>query len=323
MFVESIKKGIDNAVRNWPAVLVQMGAMFIYGMGFVIMVLFPLLIVIGAVSGMNIQGLENIASGHENIGDLIVNNVLAVLVTLITITLYILVISTLAFYIFAGLLGVVGKASADPSYKFGFTSFLQEGRRLFWRVMWLVFLLSLVFLVVFAAIGVMGLLGYMALSPYYSSESLAAKFLAIFITLLALSGALLVFVLFIAWSSYALVAMVSRDLKAVAAFREGFDFMKREPRSLAVFLGAGGLYLMASLSVTLMVFPISLIPIIGLFLSIPAQVISYGVDRFLSLAVMGTLFHFYAEMNRPAGGEAVETVDSGGPDQESDNPLPA
>lgn len=318
MFVESIKKGIDNAVRNWPAVLVEMGAMFIYGVGFVIMVVLPAAVVIGAVAGMNMQGLENFATGFDNIGDLIVNNILAALVVLIALTLYVLVASTLAFYIFSGLLGVVGRASADPSYKFSFTSFMQEGRRLFWRVVWLVFLLSLVFIGVFTAIGLMGMLGKVALAPYFSSESLIAKFTAIFITLLAVSGALIGFVFFIAWSGYSLVALVVRDIKAFDAFREGLDFIMREPRSLPVFLGAGGLYLLATISVTLMVFPISLIPIVGVFLSIPAQILFYGVDRFLYIAVMGTLFNYYVRVNRPADEETMEITESALPGPEGD-----
>lgn len=293
MFVESLKTGFSAATRTWQAVLVQLVAGVIYGLGFVVIVVLPALLIVASVIGMNLQGLESLAaSGPEEILAFILEHVLAVVLLAGIFLLYLLIVTTAALFVFGGTLGVVARAALQTGYRFTLRSFMDEARRYFWRILWLAGLIGLVamgvgvVLILFAAVGVA------LLSPLASAGTTAGKFAAIFTGLVGASAFLAGMITFAAWSSWSFVALAARDLKVMEAASQGLHMVVRVPASNLMYLGATGLYLLTAFGVSLMLFAFGLIPIVGILILIPGQILYYVLQRFMGLWLFGAFFHY-------------------------------
>jgi len=297
MFVESLKTGFSAAIRTWQAVLVQLVAGVLYGLGFVVVVLLPALVIAASVVGMNMDGLESLAAaGPDEILAFVLEHILAVILLAGIFFLYLLIVTTAALFVFGGILGVIGRATRVPDYRFSLRSFMEEGRRLFWRVMWLTGLIGLVAMGLGVILILFGAVGVAVLSPLAASETTAGKFVAIFSSLIGFSVFLAAVVAFAAWSSWSFVALAARNLRVMEAASEGLRVVVGVPASNLMYLGVTGLYLMTAVGVSLLLFVFGFIPVVGILILIPGQILYYGFERFMTLWLFGALFNYYFDI---------------------------
>jgi len=305
MVTDLVKKSIDSASKNWQIVLLHFGLLFVYAIGFMIMVAAPFAVILAGSMDLNLQGISDLPYAFGNITNMIVQNIVGLAVAMLALLLYLTIVSTVALYVFGATLGMLVKTVREEDYRFSLSSFMREGNRFFGRMIWLTFCLGLIFLAIMIGISIIAGGGAMIISPLLSSESGPVYFIGIFISLLIASSVLVVFVLFAVVSAFSLITLVAEDIKAIAAFKETMAFMRREPRSILFFLAASGLYILAACGVMIITIPLGLIPLIGPLLSIP---ISFACNRFLGLAMIAALIHFYAGISSQPSIEFVETA---------------
>lgn len=303
MVTDLVKKSIDSATKNWQIVLLHFGLLFFYAIGFIVMVAAPFAVILAGSLDLNLQTISDPINAFGNIANLLVQNLAGLAVAMLALLLYLTIVSTIALYVFGATLGMLVQTVREESYRFSLSSFMREGSRFFGRMIWLTFCLGLTFLAIMIGVSIIAGGGAVFLSPLLASDSSLVYFAGIFISLLIASSVLVVFVLFAVVSAFSLITLVVEDIKAIAAFKKTVFFMRQEPRSILFFLAASGLYILAVCGVMIITIPLGLIPLIGPLLSFP---ISFVCNRFLGLAMIAALIHFYTGISSQPSIEFAE-----------------
>ena len=306
MVIDTIKKSIGSAAKNWQIVLVHFVLLLFYIAGFMVMVAAPFAVILAGNLELNPQNINDLINVFGNIANLLTQNLVGFAVAMLALLLYLTIVTTVALYVFSATLGMLGKTVMEDNYRFSLSSFMREGRRFFVRVMWLTFFLGLVFLALMIGISIVAGVSSVLLSPLLASDSTPVYFVGIFISLLIASLALGGFVLFAVASAFSLITLVVEDMKAIAAFRKAVAFIRQEPQSILFFLAVTGLYMLAVLGVIIITTPLGFIPLVGPFFSMP---ISFVCNRFLGLVMIAALIHFYADRHKQPPAEFAEAVD--------------
>ncbi len=300
MVIDTIKKSIGPAAKNWQIVLIHFVLLFFYAFGFIILVAIPFAVIFAGSMDLNMQNISDPINAFGNIENLLVQNLAGLAVAILALLLYLTIVSSVALYIFGATMGTLEKAVRKKNYRFGFSSFISEGNRFFGRILWLTFLLGLMLIALMICISIMAGIGSVFILPLLSSESGTVYFIGIFISLLMASVALAGFTLLAVAGAFSLVALVVDDIKAIAAFKKSLAFIQRKPSSILFLLAVTGIYLLAACSVMLITIPLGIIPLIGPLLSIP---VSFVCNRFLGLVMITALIYFYTSSNRPFSNE--------------------
>lgn len=302
MVIRIIEESFRPALRNWPVVVVDVVLVLAYIFLFLLMVGLPFVVLLGGAVGFDPSELRQLPRVLEDVGQLIGENILGAFTVVSAFLLYIVVISTVALFAFGSTLGVITRSVTDPDYRFSLSLFLSEGRRLFWRIMWLSLFLGLLFILVFAGLGLVGALWVMSTGLAFSMKTGLGYFLGTFLTLLGLSLAFVVFLLAWAVSTWAMVILLVKDTRSVDAFTEAVSFIRKNPRSILFFLGLSAIYVGAVIGVSMLTVPFQILPVVGLVVGIPAQIFSYLCNRFFGIMLFAALVRYFLEITGPVPG---------------------
>ena len=294
-YSEAFKNGIKLVNRNLQLVAIQAGLMLIDCIGFFIIVGIPLGIAF-VIFGLDLTGLKELGrvfSTLKNPMDLLTRYFGLVVIVLISLLIYITMVTTLWLFVFAGTTGIIGGAVVDPGRKFTLGGFFREARRFFVPLMWFSLLIGLIFI---AAALVMGLLSGGAaavVSAAKSQDSTLALFLGIFSSLLLiLIGVVLVLGIF-ATAVYGVAVIYFRGEGAMRSLVTAAGYLWDRPDAfwLYVLLICG--YVLTSFMLMLVVYPFSLIPFFGPIIYFPSRIVSYVIQGYLGLLIMGVVFSYY------------------------------
>ena len=295
---EAIRSGFHIINKRLQLVGVQAVLMVVNCISFFVVVGIPLGIAF-VIFGLDLTGISDardVFGMLANPSGLIMKYLWMVLVVVVFVLFYILLITTLGLYVFSGSAGVVGRSILDPSLPFSMKQFFAEAKQFFFPVMWYSLLASLVFLVLAFLLGISGG-GIAALvSAAKKQDSTLALFLGIFFSLVLALLAVSAIIVFLAVTVYGIAALYFRREGSWKAFREAGVLLWKRPDAFWLYALVFAGYISGSFIVMVISYPFHLIPIIGMIISFPLQLISYMVQGYLGLVVLAVVFGYYHEL---------------------------
>src|SRR3990170_6729759 len=132
-YSEVIKEGFKVVHRIWQLLLVQLGMVILSGIGFFVFVGIPLAVafVIFSIDLTGIAQIEDIFRLFKGSSDILSKYFGLVLIVVGGFLTYIILVALFSIYVFAGSVGVIGKALIDKALKFSMPVFFSEAKRLF------------------------------------------------------------------------------------------------------------------------------------------------------------------------------------------------
>jgi hypothetical protein len=306
-FAEAIRTGFHTINTRLQLVGVQAVLMIVNCISFFVVVGIPLGIAF-VIFGLDLTGISNakdVFSMLASPSGLIMKYLWLVLVVVVFVLFYILLVTTLGLYVFSGSAGVVGRSILDPSLPFSMKQFFGEAKQFFFPLMWYSLLASLVFLAIAFMLGLFG--GGIAamVSAAKSQDSTLALFLGIFFSLVLALLAIAVILVFLAVTVYGIAVLYFRREGSWKAFREACVFLWNRPDAFWLYALVFAGYISGSFVVMVISYPFHLIPIIGMIISFPLQLISYMVQGYLGLVVLAVVFGYYYELELKKKAPAV------------------
>ena len=294
-YIDAIKNGFRIINRNWQLVLVQLGMMIISFLGFFIIVGIPLAVAF-IIFGIDLTGLIEIKDLLRVFRDpsQIVSRYFGLfLIVLTSLLLYIIMAASFGMYVFGGSVGVIGRALQDMTMKFSMRTFFHEAKRLFIRLFGFTSVIGILLILAAFILGILGG-GIAALVSFAKTQDSAlALFLGTFFLLILIILALTFILGILSITLYGVAALFFKDIGPVKSLREAINYLMRHPNALWLYAMLFGGYVFISFLLILFRSPFELIPVIGIILSFPFQLISYAIQTYVGLAIIAILFTYY------------------------------
>ncbi len=306
-YSEAIKSGFSLVNRNLQLVAIQAGLMIVNCVAFFIIVGIPLGVAF-VIFGLDLTGfgqLKQILATVQNPADLLSKYFGLVLIVLISFLVYITVITTLWLFVFGGAVGVIGRSLLEPSRKFTMRGFFTEARQLFAPLMWYSLLIGLIFI---AAAFVLGFLSggvAVIVSAARSHDSTLALFLGIFFSLLLVLFGLSLIVGILAAAVYGVAVIFFGREGTGKSFRNAVAYLWNHQNAFWLYALLLFGYALASFVLMLVVYPFNLIPFVGPVISFPFQILSYVIQGYFGLVIIGVVLSYY-HSSSPEAGRAEE-----------------
>lgn len=308
-YAEVIKEGFRVIHRIWQLLLVQLAMVILSGIGFFVFVGIPLAIafVIFSIDLTGIAKIEDIFRLFKGSSDILSRYFGLVLIVVGGFLTYIILAAIFSIYVFAGSVGIIGRALIDKTLKFSMPLFFSEAKRLFLPMLGFT---SIVGIILIAAAFIFGILGggVMALVTFVKSQdSTLALFLSLFFSLLLIIIALILFLGILSITMYGVAVLVMKEIRPVKSLREAAQYVVRHPNAFWLYTLLFGGYIFVSFLLVLLGYPFNWVPVIGPILSFPYQIISSAFQTYIGLSIVATLFAYYysTEMPKEIPGETV------------------
>jgi hypothetical protein len=294
-YTEAIKDGFRLVNRNWQLVLVQISAVILSSIGFLIIVGIPLAIAF-IIFGIDLTGLTDVKDILRIIREPseIVSRYMGLLLIIITsFLLYIILVAMLGIYIFGGSIGIIGNAVRDKSLKFSMQRFFDVAKKLFIRMLGFTAVVGIIMAAVAFVLVILGWNVATLVSFAKEQDSTLALFLGTFFSLIWALIALALVLGILSINLYGVAALFFKDTGPVKSLKEAVDYLARHPVAFWLYTILFGGYLLATFLLVLISYPFTLIPVIGTILSFPSQIILYAFQTYLFLAVIAAIFNYY------------------------------
>lgn len=181
-FTEAIKDGFRVMNRNWQLVLIQVGMAVVSGLGFFIVVGIPLAIafILFGIDLTELTDVRDVFRIFKGPSEILSKYLGIFLIVVSSFFLYLIMVTTIGLYVFAGSVGVLGKAIKDSAAKFNMHLFFREAKRLFFRLLVFTTVIGTIFIIAAFSLGILGG-GIAALVSFaQSQDSTLALFFGIF-----------------------------------------------------------------------------------------------------------------------------------------------
>lgn len=306
MIIESIKEGFRITHKNWQIILLKIAVGIINLVGFFLFVGIPIAIGIFSL-GMDVAQAKDILPGILNNPAEILSKYLRLAILIfITSIIYLTAASVLILYVFGGTLGVLRNAAINEQYRFGFSSFFGEAKKVFFPLLWLFSIALLVIIGILTVFGVLAGILISMIRVYSDTVTAYSIFATYFFGLLGIT-----FVLAgIIFTAYAAIVLVVENSKVMASFKNTWNFMKNKPMAfvfyIILFIGIiAANFVLIALGVSF-----STAPVVSYLFIIPYRLISYVVQSYLGVVMWGALLVFYIKgINFPVCTNTATTYD--------------
>lgn len=322
-YTDAVKSGLRLINSRWQLVAVQVGMMIANCIGFFVIVGIPLGIAF-VMFGLDLTGLaetRDIMGLLRHPSALISKYMGLVLVVLASFLFYLLVVTTVGLFVFAGSIGTIGRSVPDPTRKFSIKLFIDEAKKIFLRLMWFSLFMGLVFIVIAFLLGLLGGGVAAIVQSARSQDSTLALFLGIFFSLILALLAISLILGALAVTVYGIAILFFKAGGAFRSFREAVTFLWNRQSAFWLYALLFFAYLVASFVLMLFSYPFNLIPFIGTIIAFPLQLISYAVQSYLGLVIIAAIFIYYYEseirVTEPYGGMPEQAVSAHATDESS------
>ncbi len=288
-YSEAIREGFSVINRNWQLVIIQFVFTVLSCIGFFLVVVLPLAVAL-VMTGVSPSLLSRLQGSPEAILSRYSGLALAGGVLLF---LYILLASVLGLYVFGASAGTLSRAVRDASERFNMKAFFEEGRRCFMPLLGFFAVLGLiaiggVLLFFLAATAVSLTVAYVqGQSPTLST------FLGVFFALIGLVSGFFAFFGLLSLLVYGVASIVLKGTGAVAAVRETVRYILDRPSAFWLYVLLAVMYLLFTLSLSLIGFALEGLHGAGLILTFLYQLLAYGLQGYAGLFVLSTAFAYY------------------------------
>ncbi|MDH4231005.1 MAG: hypothetical protein OEW04_03130 [Nitrospirota bacterium] len=325
-YTEAVKSGFRLINSRWQLVVLQVGMMLANCMGFFVIVGIPLGIAF-VMFGLDLTGLaemRDVMGLLKHPTALISKYMGLVMIVLASFLFYVLVVTVVGLFVFAGSIGTIGCSVREPDRKFSMQLFLAEAKRIFFRLMWFSLVMGAVFIVIAFLLGLLGGGVAAIVQSAKSQDSTLALFLGIFFSLILSLFAVSVILGAIAVTVYGLAILFFKPGGALMSFRGAVAFLWRRQSAFWLYVLLFFAYVIASFVLMLFSYPFNLIPFIGTIIAFPLQLLSYAAQSYLGLVIIATVFIYYYESEtgnaEPQEEGAGQAVSADATDESSSGP---
>ncbi|MBI5196882.1 MAG: hypothetical protein HZA10_11270 [Nitrospirae bacterium] len=291
--IENIKEGLKLTHKNWQLLPIQIAVMVIIFIGFILFVGIPLAIAF-VFFGIDLTHAKDFLNVLKNPLEFLSRYFGLTIFIILTFFIYLCFASVLSIFGFSGTLGVLRNSALNTQYKFSFPSFIKESKSLFFPIFWFGSIVLLIFMLVSFIVGIVAGIGFSVVSAYEQGTVLVL-FMAYFLALLLILSAVAVTILVLTVSAYAVTIISVDKTKTIEAFRKSYDFVKTKPNAILFYLILIGSYMIINFILFFLNYPFTLIPVIGVFIYIPYQLVTYVFLNYLVLAISSSLIIFYTK----------------------------
>lgn len=327
--IDAIREGFHHAHKNWQLVLLQlvMSLMLFVGLLVVVAVFIVAAIV---VLGFDLSRLDALGDWLGTVKDPvdILTNYAGLAVGLgFGFLLYSVFSMTVWIFTLGGSAGVLGISITHPEAHFGPRDFIAEGRLLFWRIAALTSITGLIFIAALVAMGVLAGGGSALWDAFVSKGTRWSIFMAVLMALVAFTVMMLVMIYLFALTAWGLAELVfDEKISAMNAVRRAEEFIRLKPESFGLLLLAIMLMIFVQFILMAVWYPVSMSPVLGIFVTLPFQVVAYTVQGYVNLALMGSVLAYYyharlstERQHTGSGKESPEAHTHGGSAPEAQN----
>ncbi len=281
-FSEATGEGFRAANRNWQLILINLVGRMIGCILFLLIVIIPVVIAF-FLSG---AGSLDITSFPTDLRAILLGHTGVVLTGLGMLLLYITIVSTIGLYLLGAYVGMLSRAVMEKA-GFSLERFFTEGKRMFLPTLRYTALLGLIGIgvIIGASFLVTGI--YALVMMLRSLSPTLSLFMAIFFGVTGGTAFLVILFGLLGTGLYGLGIMAIREERAWNAFREALSLLVEQP---ALFL-LSAILILGSMIVSILLaiggVPLRFIPVIGLVLGIPYQVLAILIQGYTAILVLG------------------------------------
>lgn len=330
--MDAIKEGFHHAHKNWQLIVLQLLLSMVLFAGLIIVVLAFIVAAI-VVLGLDLEHLDALGDMLGNVKDPmeLLSDYAGLAIGLVaSFLLYSIFAITVWIFTLGGSAGVLGLSIAKPHWKLGSRDFLKKGKLLFWPIAKLTGMIGLIFI---GALGVMGLLagaGATLWDMFFSSNTRLAIFLTVLFSLMAFTVMALVCVYLFALTAWSLASLVMQGTGVMDSIRNAERFIRSRPESMWLLLLS--ILVLGFVQFLLMSiwYTANLMPMIGLIMTLPFQLLAYAVQGYVNMALMAAVLAYYHHAQpaqSPSSTEGTHTGsqadDSQAQAHEAPEPLPS
>jgi hypothetical protein len=202
--------------------------------------------------------------------------------------------------------------------------FIDEAKKIFFRLMWFSLFMGLVFITIAFLLGLLGGGVAAIVQSARSQDSTLALFLGIFFSLILALLAVSLILGALAATVYGIAILFFKAGGALRSFREAVAFLWNRQSALWLYVLLFSAYIITSFVLMLFSYPFNLIPFIGTIIAFPLQLISYTAQSYLGLVIIASIFIYYYESEigetEPQGERAGQAVSADATDESSNRP---
>ena len=293
--IEAIKDGFRLINRNWQLILVQLGMVIISTIGFFIIVGIPLAIAF-IIFGIDLTGLTDLKDIFKILKEpsAIISRYFGLFFIIIaSFMLYIILIALFGIYIFGGSVGVLGRSLKDRTLRFSMHTFFDEAKKLFTRLFGFTTVIGILVIIAAFILGILGGSVAALVSFAKSQDSTLALFFGTFFSLILIIIALALILGIISITLYGIASLFFKGTGPIKSLKEVIHYLIRHPNAFWLYTVLCGVYILTSFLMILLGYPFTLIPVIGVILSFPYQLIYYAFQTYIGLAVIATILSYY------------------------------
>ncbi len=294
MIIECIKEGFHITHRNWQVILLKIAVTIISLVGVFFFIGIPIAVAIIFMS-VDIANIKDILPGimSENPLEFLSKYLGLVILMLISLTLYLTIVSVLMLYVFGGMLGVLRNAALNIQYKFSLSSFFKEAKKFFFPLLWLFSIALLVITVVVIVFGILVGVVISAIYAFKESGTTLSVFVTSFFSLLIIFLSIIVGLASVIFTVYAAIALVVEKNGVADSFKNAWNFVKNKPMAFLFYIILVIGIIAVNITLKILGGSFSMIPVVGLLISIPFQLIYYVVQSYLGVVMWSSLLVFY------------------------------
>lgn len=290
-YAQTIKVGLDAAGRLWKAALIRLLFIIISIIGAAIVI--GLIIIIGwLISGtksINLHEITNIFNVGNLSSPLIGKYIGLLLLSTISFLIYSIIILTAAIFIFGGSCGVITLGIKDPSYHFKMIDFISIGKKTFFTMIWFTTLISILAVFIFIVLGLDSWLTYRIINDVKGYNNIISFFILLISIIFNISMIMFLFAI----TFYGTASIYLKGKSAKAALGDAVNLIMKRPSSIWFIFIVGLFYVLSNLVFVMIGLIMSKLPIIGIYIAIPFDILIYFIQSLLSIAMIGSIFYYY------------------------------
>lgn len=294
-YFEAIKEGFNLINKNWQLVLIQVCMVIISSLGFFIIVGIPLMIAF-VIFGIDLTGLTSIHDIFRILNEpsQLLSKYLGIFIVVIaSFFIYLLIITAIGIYVFAGSIGIMASYILGKINKFSLHLFFEEAKRLFLRLLGFTTVIGTVFIITAFILGIIGGGIAVFVSNAQEQTSTFALFIGTFLSLVLIVISLFIIIFLLSLALYGIASLSLKNTGVFLSIKDSLNYIIKYPNSLLLYSIMFGGYLIVSFLLILLGYPFRFIPVIGTILSFPYQLISYAFETYLGLCIFSTIMIFF------------------------------
>lgn len=294
MIIECIKEGFHITHRNWQVILLKIAVTIVSLAGFFFFIGIPIAIAIAYLS-VDIANIKDILPWimSENPMEILSKYLGLAILIFIALILYLTAVSTLMLYTFGGMLGVLRNAALNIQYKFSFSSFFKEAKKLFFPLLWLFSIALLVITAIVIILGILTVVIFFVTHAFSESGTRLSVFVTSFFSLLIIFLTIIGGLASIIFMVYAAMALAVEKKGVIDSFKNAWNFVTNKPMAFLFYIILVISIIAVNIILMILGGSFRMIPTVGPLINIPYKLIYYVLQSYLGIVMWGSLLVFY------------------------------